>query len=179
MNTMLFILQVVGLDKNLDRMQQYADNVANKHSKTGNFVPLKCDMTNESDILNSFKFIEENIGPVAILVNNAGLISLNSLIDGDTKRWREILDVNILGLCIATREAIKQMKSNNIAGHIIHINSIEGHKVIFTPVTNIYCASKYAVTALTETLRLELNSIHSKIKVTVSYSFQNMKISEL
>lgn len=60
------------------------------------------------------------------------------------------------------------MKANNVNGHIIHINSVAGHKCPDIPNLNVYTASKYAVTALTETLRQELNSINSKIKVTVS-----------
>ncbi|KAJ8943913.1 hypothetical protein NQ318_019521 [Aromia moschata] len=58
------------------------------------------------------------------------------------------------------------MKANNIDGHIIHINSVTGHQVPAFPGLNVYPASKYAVTALAETLRLELNSAKSKIKIT-------------
>ena len=53
--------------------------------------------------------------------------------------------------------------------HIIHINSVGGHRV-YTPQFNVYPASKFAVTALTETLRQELNSLGTKIRVTVSGS---------
>jgi len=80
--------------------------------------------------------------------------------------WKEIIDTNVLGLCIATREAVKDMRTNNVDGHIIHINSIGGHGVSYFPQLNVYAASKHAVTALTETLRQELNSISSKIKIT-------------
>ncbi|RZC42511.1 hypothetical protein BDFB_002988 [Asbolus verrucosus] len=58
------------------------------------------------------------------------------------------------------------MKANNINGHIIHINSIFGHNVPNYPNLNVYPASKYAVTALTETLRQELNQLGSKIRIT-------------
>lgn len=88
--------------------------------------------------------------------------------DGDTEAWKTIFDVNVLGLCIATREAVKSMKENNIDGHIVHINSVVGHQVINYPGLNVYPASKHAVTALTETLRLEFNSLGLKIKITVS-----------
>lgn len=60
---------------------------------------------------------------------------------------------------------MKSMKAGGIDGHIIHINSILGHKVI--PGGNLYNASKFAVTALTESLRHELNSLGSKIRITV------------
>lgn len=78
-----------------------------------------------------------------------------------------------MGLCICTREAIKVMKENEIDGHIVHINSIAGHYVpqLPKPVLNVYPASKFAVTALTETLIHELKCEGSRIKVTVSSSF--------
>lgn len=79
-----------------------------------------------------------------------------------------MLDTNVLGLCIATREALKIMNKNGISdGHVIHINSVAGHWVPFFTGISIYSASKHAVTALTETLRQELISKGSKIRVTV------------
>ena len=59
------------------------------------------------------------------------------------------------------------MKENKIDGHIIHINSTLGHKVVSQRYSNVYPASKYAVTALTETLRQELNHLGLKIKISV------------
>lgn len=63
---------------------------------------------------------------------------------------------------------MKIMKENKIHGHIIHINSTLGHQVINVPGMNVYPASKFAVTALTETLRQELNHLGLKIKISVS-----------
>ena len=62
---------------------------------------------------------------------------------------------------------MKIMKANKIDGHIVHINSVAGHKVPHFEKANVYPASKYAVTALTETLRQELNHLGLKIKITV------------
>ena len=59
------------------------------------------------------------------------------------------------------------MKQNKIDGHIIHINSTLAHRISYQPFANVYPASKYAVTALTETLRQELNHFGLKIKITV------------
>lgn len=133
-------------------------------------------MRNEQDILNAFNWTLKNVGPVHILINNAGLNQLNELINGDTEKWKTVLDVNILGLCIATREAVKQMQEHNIAGHIVHINSIAGYKVVDVPGLNVYAGTKHAVTALTETLRLELNRAGSKIKISVNMEFFDYKL---
>lgn len=83
--------------------------------------------------------------------------------------WRRILDTNVLGLCVATREALRDMKGEGVDGHVIHINSINGHQVSVLPMSNVYSASKFAVTALTETLRKELVGMGSRVKVTVSW----------
>lgn len=90
--------------------------------------------------------------------------------DGDTEEWRRIFDVNVLALCICTREAVKIMKENGIAGHIVLMNSVVGHYVpcLPKPNFNVYPASKFAVTALTESLRQELRFHELGIKVTVS-----------
>lgn len=90
-----------------------------------------------------------------------------TLVDGDPDAWKEILDLNVFGLCVATKEAIRSMRNNNINGHIILINSWSGHVVPNFPGFNIYPASKFAVTAINETLRFELTGLGSKIKVTV------------
>ncbi|KAJ8971420.1 hypothetical protein NQ317_018155 [Molorchus minor] len=157
-------LKVAALARRKERLDELAKKLANKKGK---LYPVKTDISKEEDILNAFKWIKENLGPVHILVNNAGILKMGStLTDGDTETWRNVFDVNVLGLCIATREAVRDMKANNVDGHVIHINSIVGHQVHPMPGVNVYSASKYAVTALAETLRLELNSQKSRIKIT-------------
>ena len=93
-------------------------------------------------------------------------------VDGSTEEWRYTFDVNVIAMCICTREAVKIMRENVIAGHIIHMGSIVGRYPIMMPIPNlnVYPASKYAVTALTENLRQELNFHKTGIKVTVCIS---------
>jgi NADP+-dependent farnesol dehydrogenase len=156
----------VGLARRKERVDQLAQKLS---SAKGKLHSLKADMTVEADIINAFKWIRENLGPVAILINNAGLSQPNTLIGGNTEMWKTVLDTNVLGLTIATREAINHMMNHQIDGHVIHINSVLGHYVAHVPKLNMYSASKFAVTALTETLRQELVALNSKIRITVRY----------
>lgn len=161
---MLFILQVVGLARRKDKIEELSKSLI---SFPGKLYAVRADISKEDEVLSAFKWIKEHLGPVHILINNAGISKPATLLDGDLKDWREVFEVNVLGLALATKVAIQDMRSNNIDGQVIHINSVLGHYVAHVPDLNVYPASKFSVTALTETLRQELNLINSKIKITV------------
>lgn len=127
-------------------------------------------MQKEDDIIDAFRWIEKHLGSVSILINSAGVFPYGDMVmNGDTNSWREVFETNVLGLCIATREAIRIMKNEKTQGHIIHLNSVAGHRIpICYTGLSVYPASKHAVTALTETLRVELVQDKCNIKITVS-----------
>jgi len=156
-------VNVVGIARRVQAIEEHSKKLSNKKGK---LYAFKADITEEEEILKAFQWVKTNFGAVHILINNAGFLKESLLTEGKTEDWKRILDINVLALSIATREAIKSMRDNNINGHIIHINSINGHKVPPAPGVNMYPASKHAVTALTETLRQELNSLGSKIKIS-------------
>nr|XP_023022923.1 farnesol dehydrogenase-like [Leptinotarsa decemlineata] len=156
-------MTVVGLARRIDKMEELARTLSGKR---GYLYPVKCDITVESDILDAFQYVKNNLGPIHVLVNNAGVAKNTTLMDGDTESWKQILDVNVMGLAITTREAIKDMIENQIDGQIININSVFGHRVSQNVPLNIYPASKFAVTAFTESLRYEFCNAKSRIKVT-------------
>ncbi|KAK5647082.1 hypothetical protein RI129_005546 [Pyrocoelia pectoralis] len=155
-------MKVAGLARRKERVEELAASL--KKAK-GELHAIRVDLTKEEDILNAFEYVIKNLGPIHVLVNNAGLNHASSLCSGKTKDWKQILETNTLALSIATREAIQNMIANDVDGHIIHINSVAGHPLSHTPAT-MYGASKYALTSLTESLRIELNAAKSKIKVT-------------
>ena len=157
------LLQVAALARRLDRLEELAKKLT---GKKGKLFPIKTDITKEEDILSAFKFITVNLGPIYILVNNAGAAIPGPISEATTESLNKIIQLNVIGLCIATREAVRDMRANNVDGHIIHINSIAGQQVL-SHGASIYFASKFAVRALAETLRLELNSLKLKIKITV------------
>lgn len=155
----------MGIARRVDLVSKLAEDLKDEKGK---LYALRADVCNENDLVEAFNWILKNLGPIHVLVNNAGTFQHTNLVDGDTEKWKQVLNTNVLGLCIATREAIKNMKAHGINGQIIHINSVAGHLVPPYPNLNLYPASKHAVTALAQTLRQELDRMQSKIKVTVS-----------
>ncbi|KAJ6637277.1 Farnesol dehydrogenase [Pseudolycoriella hygida] len=157
-------LIVVGLARRLERVETL------KSKSKGKIHALQCDVTNEADILKAFKWIIDNLGGVDVLVNNAGILRGGNLIDpGNTALIKEVLDTNVMGVVQCTREAFQSMKSRNVDGHIIIINSVAGHQVPNMPgmgSLNIYSPSKHAVTAMTEVLRQEFQKIGTRVKIT-------------
>lgn len=135
------------------------------------------DLRQEDDILRLFEQIRNTWGGVDVLINNAGLGHRESLMTGRTEAWREMLEVNVLALCICTREALRDMRGRGNAGHIIHISSMSGHRV---PASGgVYAASKFAVRSLTEGLRQELRAAGTQIKVSsVSPGFVETEFAE-
>ncbi|KAG5890953.1 hypothetical protein JTB14_026308 [Gonioctena quinquepunctata] len=160
-------LKVAGLARRKDRLDELQKILS---GKPGTFLPVQTDISNEVEILRAFEQIQETLGPISILVNNAAIVKVGVLLtEGETEDWNRILQVNLIGLSVATRGAIKDMRQNNIDGHIININSTAGHQVprgIGLSSLNMYSPSKFGVTALTEALRLEMNSLGLKIKIT-------------
>lgn len=144
-----------------DRLQELADSLRSN----GTEVLVKtADLSQESDILAVFGAIRQQWGGVDILINNAGLGKKAPLMTGDTAAWREMLEINVLALCICTREAIQDMQSRGDRGHILHISSLSGHRV--PSISGLYSGTKFAVRSLTEGLRQELRSAGSGIRVS-------------
>jgi NADP-dependent 3-hydroxy acid dehydrogenase YdfG len=122
------------------------------------------DLRQEADILAFFQAIRQRWGGVDVLINNAGLGHKQSLLDGDTEAWRDMLEVNVLALCICTREATRDMRQRGGKGHVVHISSMSGHRV--PGGSGVYSATKFAVRSLTEGLRQELRQAGLNIRVS-------------
>jgi len=127
-------------------------------------LALPCDMRDTDAIEALFATVRERWGGVDVLVNSAGLGRDAPLTSGRTDYWREMLEVNVLALCVCTREAIADMRARGDDGHVIHISSMAGHRV--PPGSGVYSATKFAVRSLTEGLRQELRAAESGCRVT-------------
>ncbi|XP_055631139.1 farnesol dehydrogenase-like [Toxorhynchites rutilus septentrionalis] len=156
---------VIGLARRVERIEALKQEL--DETVRQRLHAMHCDVTKEESILATFRSIEETFGGVDVLINNAGLASRAALLEpGNTDKLRVVIDTNVMGLTLCSREAFQSMKNRSADGHIVHINSVVGHTVLNFPGTNIYSASKFAVTALTETMRHELRAAGTKIKVT-------------
>uniref|UniRef100_A0A182SUP5 Dehydrogenase n=1 Tax=Anopheles maculatus TaxID=74869 RepID=A0A182SUP5_9DIPT len=157
---------VVGLARRVERVEALRKEVS--ESAAQNLHAIRCDITQEDDILAAFREIEQQFGGVDVLINNAGIakIGIDLLTPSNTAQLRQVVDTNVMGLVLCSREAFQSMQKRSVAGHIVHINSVVGHSVPAFASFNIYPATKYGVTALTETMRHELRMSGTKIKVT-------------
>ncbi|GBN36652.1 Dehydrogenase/reductase SDR family member 11 [Araneus ventricosus] len=157
---------VVGCARSVDKIKAIAEEDALKTSP-GRLIAIKCDLKEESDILSMFKEIRQRFGRIDVCINNAGLGENAPLLTGSATEFRNMLDVNVMALCICTQQAVQLMRESGIDdGQIIHISSILGHKLsTAVPGAHFYCGTKHMVQALTEGLRRELKASGSRIKV--------------
>ena len=123
---------------------------------------IKLDVRNQKDVTAAFDGLPAQWRAIDLLINNAGLSrGLSKLHEGNPGGWDEMIDTNIKGLLYVSRAVIPGMVARN-RGHIINIGSIAGHEVY--PKGNVYCATKYAVDAITRGMRMDL--VDTKVRVT-------------
>lgn len=89
---------------------------------------------------------------IDVLINNAGLMPLSPLDQLKVDEWDQMVDVNIKGVLYGIAAVLPHMRERQ-SGHIINLSSVAGHKVF--PAAAVYCATKYAVRAISEGMRLE------------------------
>lgn len=149
--------------RRVERLEALAEEL---EDAPGEVLVVPADLRDEGRIEALFATIRQapGWGGVDVLVNNAGLGHDAPLMSGATEHWRQMLEVNVLALCICTREAVADMRARGDDGHVIHVGSMAGHRV--PGGAGVYAASKFAVRALTEGLRQELRGAGSRIRVT-------------
>jgi 3-hydroxy acid dehydrogenase/malonic semialdehyde reductase len=120
------------------------------------------DVQNKQEVEQAISDLQKQITYIDILVNNAGLAAgLSSIEEGDTDDWDTMIDTNVKGLLYVTRQVAPLMRQQ-AHGHIINIGSTAG-KLVYKN-GNVYCATKFAVDALTQAMRIDL--LPYGIKVT-------------
>jgi all-trans-retinol dehydrogenase (NAD+) len=122
---------------------------------TTKFIALRCDVTNLEDVIRVFGEIKDSLGPVDILINNAGIVSCKPFLELDPKSIERTFQVNSIAHFWTTRVVLPDMMSRG-NGHIVAISSSAG----LTGTANLtdYCASKFATIGFMKSLELELHS---------------------
>ena len=116
---------------------------------------LQLDVRDQPAVAKALTDLPADWAAIEVLVNNAGLSrGLDKLHEGKLGDWEEMIDTNFKGLLYVSRAVIPGMVKR-AKGHIINIGSIAGHEVY--PGGNVYCATKFAVNALSRGLRLDLS----------------------
>lgn len=116
---------------------------------------LSFNVRDKEAVFEKINSLPEKFQKIDILINNAGNAhGLNPIQDGNIDDWDAMLDINVKGLLYVSKAIFPKMISQG-TGHIINIGSTAGKEVY--PNGNVYCASKYAVDALNQAMRIDLN----------------------
>jgi 3-hydroxy acid dehydrogenase/malonic semialdehyde reductase len=136
-----------------ERLEKLAQTLEYEHKVAAYYFRL--DVRDQPAVDRAIAGLLPEWRAIDVLVNNAGLSrGLDKLPQGLVDDWEEMIDTNVKGLLFVSRAVIPGMIERG-RGHIINIGSIAGHEVY--PAGNVYCATKFAVRALSKGLRLDLN----------------------
>lgn len=143
-----------------NRLLELKEELYSKHGVRAE--PLVFDIRDLKQCESAFKGKADLVSEVSILVNNAGLgRGTGPVYEGSIDDWEQTIDTNIKGLLYMTRLILPQMVKRN-SGHVVNIGSVGGRWTL--PGSVVYCATKFAVRAITDGLRMDL--MGKKIRVT-------------
>jgi NADP-dependent 3-hydroxy acid dehydrogenase YdfG len=146
--------------RRLERLKDLEKEIS--ESRGAEILVHALDVTNRANCNSFVDAAVKKWGTVDILVNNAGLMPLSFFKNNKYHEWERMIDVNLKGVIYCTSAVIPHMLKKD-SGHIINMSSVAG-RVVFAGGT-VYCATKHAITAFSEGLRIEF-SPRSKIRVT-------------
>ncbi len=133
-----------------------------EHKYKAKVITLAFDVRDRKQVETAINHLKTQVERIDILVNNAGLASgLSSIEEGDIDDWEAMIDTNIKGLLYVTRQVAPVM-TKQASGHIINIGSTAAKTVYKNG--NVYCATKFAVDALNQAMRIDM--LNYGIKVT-------------
>ena len=125
-------------------------------------IALRCDVSQEADVVRAVQATVAAFGSLDILVNNAGIFPFKPVLEMEEALWRKVHDVNLKGLFLCSREAAKQMVAQGRGGRIINIASVDAFHPSGVGLAH-YDASKGGVVMFTKSLALELGPHHIQV----------------
>ncbi len=138
--------------RRVDRLAALAEKIA---AADGRALPVELDVTDAGSVAEATRIAEEELGPISILVNNAGIPSGGRVLDMEEDEWDSVLSTNLKGAWLMAREVGRHMVEHETAGRIINIASVIGVSTAAKRVL-AYSISKAGMVNLTETMALEL-----------------------
>lgn len=148
-----------------------------KVKQSGNALGLdvygKLDVTDADSFAGFLDQVERQLGPIDVLINNAGIMPLGQVVDEPDAVTRRILDINVYGVIVGTKLAGKRMIPRG-RGQIINVASLAGETYIAGAAT--YCASKYAVVGFTDAARIEYRRTGVKVSLVLP-TFVNTELT--
>lgn len=143
------------------RRQDRLDNIQQALNKKVDVHILNFDVRHKEEVQKAISSLPNHFKHIDILINNAGNAhGLDTIQDGDIDDWDAMMDINVKGLLYISKAIIPHMIERQ-SGQIINIGSSAGKEVY--PKGNVYCASKHAVLAITEGMRIDLNPYGIKV----------------
>lgn len=133
----------------------------------------KLDVTDKDSFSDFLDQVERQLGPIDVLVNNAGIMPVGRIIDEPDSVTRRILDINVYGVILGSKLAVARMVPRG-RGHVINVASLAGELHLVGLAT--YCASKHAVIAFTDSARLEYRSDGVKFSMVLP-TFVNTELT--
>lgn len=162
-------IKVAATSRNLAELET-AVSTANE-----NFLPLSVDLTNELSVQESINKTMAVFGQIDVVVNNAGYGLIGSLEELSDKESRANFEVNVFGTLNVIRKVMPQLRKQQ-SGHIFNISSIGGFAGNF-PGFGIYCATKFAVAGLSESLAAEVEPFGINVTVVMPGYFRTNFLS--
>ena len=154
-------LNVIISSRSQDSVDNVIEEILNKFpSKKENILGLKCDVSKHSEVKTLVDVSVKRFGRIDVLVNNACIVYFKSIMDTTEEEWDKTIDTNLKGVFLFTKEVLPYMIENK-SGVIINVSSGAG-KYGF-PNLSAYCASKFGVIGLTESVAKEVTDYNVKI----------------
>jgi NAD(P)-dependent dehydrogenase (short-subunit alcohol dehydrogenase family) len=137
--------------RRVDRLAELAREI---EAAGGQTLPIACDVTSLDDVAAAVAAAENELGPLTLLVNNAGVVVSKPLFEHTEADWDHVIDTNLKGAWLMAREFAQHLVGLKRPGRIINISSVLGSRTIGR--VPAYCAAKAGLTHLTHVLAMEL-----------------------
>ena len=150
-------IKIILCGRRKDRLEKLSEEL----SELTEVHTLNFDVRNKEAVFSAINSLPSEFSKIDILINNAGNAhGMDTIDEGNIDDWDAMLDINVKGLLYVTKAVLPKMIERK-SGHIINIGSTAGKEVY--PKGNVYCASKHAVDALNQGMRIDLNGKGIKV----------------